>query len=405
MYCSNQFHFGSICLLLRSGYTQTITTVLITFACLLSLFCPCAYAIDPIEIHRAAERGDMDEIRKIVEERPELVNHQSFAHSYMTPLHIAIQKDNFEMVRFLLSKGANPNVNDFVKEPLFDAVIWGNGEIVKLLLDYGADANVKNQEGEDTFLIALKEGRHDLAGILAESADNQINYAAWLGDLETCRDILQKEPSLANHKGLGGRTPLHIASLANQEKMVEFLLSQEANIEGTTDMGRTALHCAAFSGGQKVAEFLLSKGANVKARSGDYNNYTPLHVAAEENNVIVAKILLEYGANINEKSFMDWTPLHVAVGANRIEMVRFLIEAGANANALSDPNFSKIKKGQTPYEIALELGHNEVARLLRNKTSFFHRGFNLILLLGIVILLTIFALERIRVKRKRNRKQ
>ena len=57
-----------------------------------------------------------------------------------TPLHVACRKGNAKTVKYLLDRGASPNVlNLFRESPLLLACTADNAAIVKMLLDAGGD--------------------------------------------------------------------------------------------------------------------------------------------------------------------------------------------------------------------------------------------------------------------------
>jgi ankyrin repeat protein len=93
--------------------------------------------------------------------------------SLMTPLKIAIEFDNIDIVGFLLRNGADPNLTSIGLTPLGQAVdLRGvifrddpddyDTRIMELLLGYGADPNLKGINNRSAI---------DVANVIAE-ADN-----------------------------------------------------------------------------------------------------------------------------------------------------------------------------------------------------------------------------------------
>ena len=79
-----------------------------------------------------------------------------------TALHIVVKRGDMTYLRFLLAKGADPNMKDDKgTTPLLLAATAGATEMIQLLLAQGANVNLGNSSGE-TPLIRAVQGR-DLA--------------------------------------------------------------------------------------------------------------------------------------------------------------------------------------------------------------------------------------------------
>ena len=89
------------------------------------------------------------------------------------PLVEAVYGDRIEAVEFLLERGANVNVEMNGTTPLMAASATGNGDIVRLLISNGADVNVDRDEGDapgDTALkIAKLKGHHEVVELLKQA--------------------------------------------------------------------------------------------------------------------------------------------------------------------------------------------------------------------------------------------
>ncbi|KAI8056426.1 ankyrin repeat-containing domain protein [Thamnidium elegans] len=81
-------------------------------------------------------------------------------------MHAAVSYGQIDIVKYLLEKGANVNIEDFEKDtPLYVAETV---EMAQLLLDHGADPKRVNEEGLSPAVTALEEGYEDVAKLLAD---------------------------------------------------------------------------------------------------------------------------------------------------------------------------------------------------------------------------------------------
>lgn len=98
-----------------------------------------------------------------------------------TLLGQAVENGKIEGVRFLLSRGANPNLaNKGGNPPLFEALnyTWNDGRKVQLLrtlLEKGADPNARNHNGDTALTLCAGLGYADCAKALLEwKADGKL---------------------------------------------------------------------------------------------------------------------------------------------------------------------------------------------------------------------------------------
>ncbi|KAF9101843.1 hypothetical protein BGX27_011296 [Mortierella sp. AM989] len=117
-------------------------------------------------LHAAAMSNSLDVMKLLCEAAGPKLNLNEQDDGCQTPLHLLTQfgrdgvSDN--LLLYILSKGANPNVQDSERRtPLMTAVILNdNAVLVEALLDYGADPNIKCQENNALAEAAIRLRYH-----------------------------------------------------------------------------------------------------------------------------------------------------------------------------------------------------------------------------------------------------
>jgi ankyrin repeat protein len=142
-------------------------------------------------------------------------------------------------------------------------------------------------------------------------------------------------------------TPLHLAVDRGDREAVEILLNSGADPNVKDLAGGTPLHWAVASGFPDLVELLLERGADPNARDNAGN--TPLHIAAMGHTSEVAEMFIELAPRFGLEYPYD-----------RLDTIRILLEYGADLTA-------KNNYGQTPIDIALRYGNDEIAWLLASK--------------------------------------
>lgn len=150
-----------------------------------------------------------------------------------------------------------------------------------------------------------------------------------------------------------GRTPLQQAAFLKDPEIAEILLSNGADISGTTRGGQTPLHFAVACGFERTAEVLLRGGVGVNVKNHD--GETPLMLACENppknedptlRSVppIIVKMLIDHGADVHATDEQGRNALHLAVESQLpdIRIIELLLRSGIDAN-LPD------SQGYTPF--------------------------------------------------------
>ena len=261
-----------------------------------------ALVLSAEEIHQAVREGDLAAVKRLVEEKPGLVNLKDTSGAI--PLHYAAAVGQKEIVELLLEKGADINAETFNGDtPLHWAVFSGQKPIVELLLNKGSHINIWDKFGNSPLNTAVRCGHTEVVNLL------------------TAKGAALEEEIKRN------KFFLHEAASQGQNQLVQALIGKGADITGKNRTGGTLLHSAAAGGLAECMKQMIARGMDVNTR----NTYgeTPLHEAAANGHENVIQLLAAKGADINARSFDGRTPLHTASDNHHKETIDLLISKGA----------------------------------------------------------------------------
>ncbi len=125
--------------------------------------------LDELTIHEAAAAGLLEQVQAMIENTPRLLDEIS-DHGF-TPLGIATHFGKEDVVRFLLSKGADANIqsqNGYNVYPLHAAISSNFENIAKMLIEAGAEVNVFQASRTSPLHIASQNGNIELIILLLE---------------------------------------------------------------------------------------------------------------------------------------------------------------------------------------------------------------------------------------------
>ncbi len=117
-------------------------------------------------IHDAVRAGDLDKVKALVKESPDLVSSKDEKYG-QTPLHVAAFNDRKDVAEFLLANKADVNAKaKNGSTPLHLAAAKGNKDIVELLLANKADIDAADNEGWSPVHSAVTFSQKDIAEFL-----------------------------------------------------------------------------------------------------------------------------------------------------------------------------------------------------------------------------------------------
>ena len=205
------------------------------------------------------------------------------------PLTLSSDWNNFMAVYLLLNHGADANIASADgNSPLHTAVSKGFFDITKLLVEKGSYVNLQNKEGRTPLFLSVKNKHEQLIKLLIENeADVRIGYkensterfylvrgknrgrAAWhyiageqVNEPEII-DLLVKSGANVNAQDAEGFTPLHMAAIHGNLKIVKKLVDLDADVNIVATDGKNAAELAHLNEELEIKEYLESKMASL----------------------------------------------------------------------------------------------------------------------------------------------
>ncbi|OLC47786.1 MAG: hypothetical protein AUH43_10990 [Acidobacteria bacterium 13_1_40CM_65_14] len=218
---------------------------------------------------------------------------------------------------------------------LLAAVQRGNREMIDVLLRAGADINARSHWWAGSF--GVLDNDRGLAPFLIErGAIVDAHAAAQLGMMERLDELVSADPDLVHARGGDGQTPLH------------------------------------FAASVPIAQYLLDRGADIDARDIDHESTPAQWMIRDRQDV--ARYLVGHGCR---------TDILMAAALGDAALVRKHLDADPSCvrMSVSEEFFPKkdpqsggciyiwtLGAHKTAHLIARELGHDEVFRLLMERT-------------------------------------
>ncbi|KAI3926258.1 hypothetical protein MKW98_028394 [Papaver atlanticum] len=244
-------------------------------------------------LHFAAAGGSLNVCKYLIENLK--LDVDSKCEKGCTPLYDAPLDGNFDTVRYLLEKGANPDVStDTNLTPLHYAAKSGDTKIISLLLSKGVRLDVVNSSGTALqFAVAL--GHRVAVKVLLDHGAN---------------------PNYDNSEGM--LRPLISAVGTKSWECMELLLEAGAD-PNVASYGDTPLTFAAMDGGVEEVTRLLEAGADPNYK--DNEGLTALEIVAIEGNYQNVGVLFPVTSRI--PTYPDWSipglAMHVNSDANKTQ--------------------------------------------------------------------------------------
>ena len=280
------------------------------------------------------------------------------------PLLVCAAQDGVASIAHqLIELGANPNGRIIgAQTALILACGAGHAEIVKTLLSAGADPNLAWRR-ETPLMAAASRNRQDIVALLlkagAQVADKDgkgRTALSWATHGDMIRFLLDQGCPV------DGRD-LHAPVMSRDLEIVRLLLSRKPDVNarfdwptgGSIPHGTTPLHLIA---NDNPVELMIKSGA-------------PLGTIKVKERLEMIELLLCAGADINAQDLKSgWTPLLLAINSDQAEIAAKLIREGADPNRQFECKIPPALRKQTRLTSPAHLSAIRLAQVLaENKAA------------------------------------
>src|SRR5215813_2990221 len=269
-------------------------------------------------------------------------------------LAFAAREGDIELARVMLDKGVDINYGDVDNTTaLVVSIMNKQYTFAKFLLDRGADPNVVGGYGRTALYAIVDMRNEDWSTLPNRKTEDPVP------SLDIVKAVLAR--------GVNVNAAL-MAPLPGRSGM--------DSGDTTLDAGTTPLMRAARAGDATVMKLLLEKGADPKITTKDGSNalmfaagvgYRDKNTRGSESEALEAlKVSIDAGLDLHQANSKGETALHGAASRGADTIVQFLADHGADLNA-------KTKQGYTPLDIAsgkastaqLPVPHDSTVELLK----------------------------------------
>jgi ankyrin repeat protein len=288
------------------------------------------------------------------------------------PINIAILNQSSAVLTMLLDhikkkpSAANLDGLNSREHPLFIATRKGSIEMVRILISYGANLNIRNRKGQ-----------------------NLLHQAAIKGSSDILQTFLDYNMIPINATDTRGATALHLAAERGHKSIVKILLAFPGMEIDSRDGDETTSLCIAFRENKQSAALQILCDGSADINASCRRGQTALHHAVKNGNILLVCVLLEIESlDPNIRDGCGWTPITYAVLGGSLRLLEVLLtrqDIALNVRNAS-PIFWACEKGhmeivrrlldhndvdidksvwnKSPLYIAIENGHTEIAKLL-----------------------------------------
>ncbi len=267
-------------------------------------------------------------------------------------LHGAVQRRDAALVRLAIRKGADVTARDVggrTAEQLADSLGWREGQLLlaahtSLPRDNRSSRAALDASGRPIAPVDLSDVPQALQSAVTSSCHR---------DLGTVRELIAGDARLVFSRSTDDELPIEACAHTGARPIIRFLLEHGAPL---------SLPTAVSLGDVAAIKAWLARDPSLIHERGAHDFPVMWYTALGGGSVAVAEQLAAHGASVDQES-RGTTTLHWCARRGDRELAAWLLERGADVEAVG---YSWRREGQTPLQVATELGDAAFARLLKD---------------------------------------
>jgi ankyrin repeat protein len=323
------------------------------------------YRSEDIQLMEAIENNNLESVRMLVSRGANINYRGQYGE---TPLIKAMLCEDSRICRFLLDAGADVNlatINGY--SPLSFACLQNNFEFVRMLCGHHADISGRTQEGWTPLIIASTNSsvffdnmNHPFFHNLIEIVFNYAHYHPDFNPVHIVNYLLDYGAD-PNESNIFGTTSLMAAASMANYPIIKSLLLKNAAIDLQDTEGKTALMYAVISTIEELIDSLIHmRLVSQTVKLSDFMTpqmLTQLRPRFEPQKELCVNYLINNGADIRAKDKRGISILTHAARTGNLNVVKNLVGNGANIHV-------KSPQGITPLYAAAINGNNDIVEFL-----------------------------------------
>ena len=250
---------------------------------------------------------------------------------------------------------------------ILDATVANDMSKVKKLVKRGNSVNVKNAIGQTPLIVASTKGSLEIAAFLIDNGadlnaqDDLLEegaiHLALRADNQRMLQLLLSKGADPNLTGDSKKTPLLYAIDRQNVDFIKLLLRFEADPNIADKVGIRPLWKSLMLNNAELVSLLLENGAEIKAGEN-----ADIFDAVFQCDLEIVDLMIQHGADVNQTSSRYGNPLCMAVKRKNIEVMKYLLKMGADVTV-------RDHEGKTALDIAIDDDNVQMFEILDKVTG------------------------------------